>query len=91
MPLDFPASPSLNDVYTFGDKTWIWTGQYWRLNSSGNIITVGIVDAVGNVTGGNINTAGTVSAGNLTVTGEITQDGITVLNQTQVLAYILAL
>jgi hypothetical protein len=97
MPLDFPANPSPNDIYSFGDKTWIWTGQGWRLNSSGNLITVGIVDAIGNVTGGNINTANTVSGGNivatgdLTVQGEITQDGITVPNQTQVLAYILAL
>src|SRR6056300_650713 len=37
MPLDFPASPSLNDEYTFGNKTWIWNGAAWKLKSDGAI------------------------------------------------------
>ena len=46
MPLDFPANPSLNDTYSFGGKTWIWTGEYWRLNTSGAINDI----PIGNVT-----------------------------------------
>lgn len=46
MPLDFPASPSLNDTYSFGGKTWIWTGEYWRLDSAGAINDI----PIGNVT-----------------------------------------
>jgi hypothetical protein len=49
MPLDFPANPSPNDIYSFGDKTWIWNGQGWALNPSGNI-TANNISVVGNVT-----------------------------------------
>lgn len=31
MPLNYPSSPSLNDVYTFGSKTWTWDGTAWVL------------------------------------------------------------
>ena len=31
MALNFPNSPSLNDTYTLGDKSWIYTGYGWRL------------------------------------------------------------
>jgi len=46
MPLDFPANPSPNDTYTFGSKTWIWNGEYWRLQSAGAINNI----PIGNVT-----------------------------------------
>lgn len=29
MPLDYPSSPSVNDVYTFNGKTWTWDGTAW--------------------------------------------------------------
>ena len=29
MAIDFPNSPSVNDIYTAGGKTWQWTGTYW--------------------------------------------------------------
>ena len=29
MSLDFPNSPSVNDLYTVGNYTWIWTGSVW--------------------------------------------------------------
>ena len=29
MALNFPNSPSLNDTYTFGGKTWTWDGSIW--------------------------------------------------------------
>jgi hypothetical protein len=30
MPIDFPNSPATNDTYSFGGKTWIWTGVSWK-------------------------------------------------------------
>lgn len=27
---NFPDSPSVNDTYTYGDRTWRWTGVYWE-------------------------------------------------------------
>lgn len=30
MAISFPASPSLNDEYTAGDKTWFWNGTGWQ-------------------------------------------------------------
>jgi sugar lactone lactonase YvrE len=44
--LNFPNSPSLNDTYTFGTKTWVWNGAAWQLQSSGAINNI----PVGNVT-----------------------------------------
>jgi len=29
MAINFPASPTVNDVYTYGDKRWVWDGQSW--------------------------------------------------------------
>ena len=31
MALDFPSSPSLNDTYQLGNKTWKWNGSAWQL------------------------------------------------------------
>jgi hypothetical protein len=30
MPIDFPNSPSVNDTFTSGGTTWIWTGTVWN-------------------------------------------------------------
>lgn len=38
MALNFPASPSLNDTYTVGDRTWKFNGTAWDLQSV-NILT----------------------------------------------------
>lgn len=29
MAIDFPSSPSLNQVYSFGGRSWIWNGTQW--------------------------------------------------------------
>lgn len=41
MPLDFPTSPALNEIYTFGGRSWIWNGTAWDVYStvSGNVVT----------------------------------------------------
>jgi hypothetical protein len=33
MPLNFPTSPSTNDEYSFGGKTWVYNGAGWALKS----------------------------------------------------------
>lgn len=35
MPLNFPNSPSVNQVHTEGQKSWRWTGTVWNLIGSG--------------------------------------------------------
>jgi hypothetical protein len=30
MPLDFPPSPSLNQIYTISGKSWKWNGEAWE-------------------------------------------------------------
>lgn len=38
MPLSFPGSPSVNDTYTVGQRTWTWDGYIWSL-SADTIVT----------------------------------------------------
>ena len=33
--LNFPSSPVVNDEYTLGDKTWVWTGTAWKVKKDG--------------------------------------------------------
>jgi len=30
MPIDFPNSPSVNDQFVSGGRTWIWDGSVWK-------------------------------------------------------------
>lgn len=30
MPIDFPNSPALNQVYTDAGRSWKWNGVYWE-------------------------------------------------------------
>lgn len=74
MPLNFPTNPSPNDTYSFGGKIWIWTGEYWRLNSAGAINDI----PIGNITAstGNFTTleVQTGVSSNLIPTANITYD-----------------
>lgn len=47
MPLDFPNSPSLNQEYTYGSRTWKWNGASWELITSGVLGPVGASGATG--------------------------------------------
>ena len=43
MALSFPLSPSVNDTYTVGSRTWTWSGAIWEL--SGSIVVAGSITA----------------------------------------------
>ena len=63
MPLNFPTSPSLNDTYTFNNKTWIWNGNAWAINNTGAIngIPIGNTNpSTGDFT--TVNATGNISA-----------------------------
>jgi hypothetical protein len=37
MAIDFPASPTLNDVFTVGNVTYVWDGTKWTASVTGGI------------------------------------------------------
>lgn len=39
MPINFPDSPTVDESFTFGDRTWIWDGSAW--NSADSSYTAG--------------------------------------------------
>ena len=39
MPLDFPPSPSVGTIYSFGGNTWRWNGYAWESYSAAGIAT----------------------------------------------------
>ena len=34
MAVNFPDNPTLNQTFTAGERTWTWTGVYWKATSS---------------------------------------------------------
>ena len=34
MPIDFPNTPTVGDVYTYGSRTWTWTGYGWQATTT---------------------------------------------------------
>jgi len=69
--LNFPTSPSVNQTYTIGEITWIWTGSAWiKLTSSPQspIIINTITNSTSTVTGsvvisGGLGVGGSVNIG----------------------------
>lgn len=43
MPLDFPNTPSTNDTYSAGGRTWIYNGTTWVLSAYVGVIPAGSV------------------------------------------------
>ena len=44
MPIDFPLSPTINQQYTVGDRTWVWNGTAWQLR---NLAAAGYTGSTG--------------------------------------------
>jgi len=49
MPLDFPLSPALNQVYFLGGKSWKWNGAAWETYNDN--LGVDFVETVNGITG----------------------------------------
>lgn len=69
MSIDFPNSPTIGQTYTFGNKTWEWTGEAWTLldtvTDASKFATTGSNTFNGNqVINGTLNVTG---SGNMTV------------------------
>jgi hypothetical protein len=44
MPINFPASPTTNQTYTYSGKTWTWNGAAWTLTNATVTSTVGVIN-----------------------------------------------
>lgn len=69
MPLlNFPTSPNVNDTYTIGNITWIWTGSAWIKLTSSTSTSI-VVNTVTNST--STLTGSVVIEGGLGVSGSV--------------------
>lgn len=48
MALDFPPTPSVNELYTYGGYSWIWTGSAWNVYSASPTGNTGATGPQGN-------------------------------------------
>lgn len=39
MAIDFPNSPTLNQQYTVGDRSWTWNGTFWQVTGTTSTFT----------------------------------------------------
>ena len=74
MAIDFPNSPSTNDTYTVGNKTWIYDGTTWNTYNSTTFSaeTLPGTTIKSTVTGSSLTSVGTLTS--LNVTGDVTVD-----------------
>jgi hypothetical protein len=60
MAINFPNTPSVNELYSFSGKTWQWNGIYWEVYSAltsyiTSVYTVGDgISSISGVSGGNV-------------------------------------
>ena len=82
MPINFPNSPSPNQLYTYDNKTWEWNGTYWEVYSAltGYIMTAYTVGNGYSVISG-------VSNGNIALKS-FSGDGITIIDGGDVLTFV---
>jgi hypothetical protein len=38
MALDFPSNPTLNQIYTYGGRSWQWNGTAWDVYNTTNVV-----------------------------------------------------
>ena len=43
MPPSFPTSPFINEIYTFGRRSWFWNGYAWdSIAASNDLVATGV-------------------------------------------------
>lgn len=72
MPLAFPASPSVNDAYTVGQRTWTWDGYIWSLSAD----TIGSASVTASELASNAVTTAKILDANVTA-AKIASDAVT--------------
>jgi hypothetical protein len=88
MPIDFPASPALNQTYAYSGRTWRWNGEGWQLTTDALVTSATIEDgtivnadisasaAIADTKLATISTAGKVSNSATTATNANTASAI---------------
>lgn len=46
MAINFPSSPTLNQEYTFGTKTWVWNATAWALKQNQPTVLLDMIKTV---------------------------------------------
>jgi Fibronectin type III domain len=72
MPLSFPGSPSVNDTYTVGQRTWTWDGYIWSLSAD----TIGSASVTSSELASNAVTTAKILDANVTA-AKIASDAVT--------------
>jgi hypothetical protein len=84
MPIDFPNSPTLNQLFSAGDQLWYWDGSVWRISvaqgpvgPTGPLGPTGPTGAASTVTGPTGPTGSTGPTGPIGATGPLGPTGST--------------
>jgi len=72
MPLSFPGSPSVNDTYTVGQRTWTWDGYIWSLSAD----TIGSASVTSSEIASSAVTTAKIADANVTA-AKIASDAVT--------------
>ena len=72
MPLSFPGSPSVNDTYTVGQRTWTWDGYIWSLSAD----TIGSASVTSSELASSAVTTAKIADANVTA-AKIASDAVT--------------
>ena len=67
MSINFPISPSLNQIYTYNNLSWLWNGVYWETYDL--FILNAVTGGTYNSTTGVITLSGTGVVNGNTITG----------------------
>ena len=57
MSVDFPDTPTIGQIYTFGSNEWEWSGVKWVSVSPTTLKLVNYQETVGTITGSTVNLA----------------------------------